>query len=411
MNLITNPYYDTSTKNFYKRWKKNIDNLKDSLSGLLDSKFQALLILPPKKDYIDKNDADEKLTKFDKRCQICIILSDLKGRNIEAKENKITEKIIQLFVKNNIDKNLVRYMFVNELWQECLDKNYFFILRVSHCFILYDNNLHLISTFITSIHLKNYVIGKFSKYVLCFCFAGSAVKGTYRSGSDLDLFIVIDDTDVKSMSLSEIDDRLRKKILTKSIEISKKFCIEYKLNIQIYLLTYYWECLRDCNPIIYTLLRDGIPLYDKDVFTVWKLLLERGFFKPSDESIEKHIDLAKRSWNNILPLVREITIDNLYYTLLNNAQAALMLKGIPPTTPQETPAIFFSMFKDPPYEFPSSDYKTLMEIISLRKKIGHGKQKFISFDSFIKLYKKINQAKFSFIKLNKTLIKEKNNKK
>ena len=35
------------------------------------------------------------------------------------------------------------------------------------------------------------------------------------------------------------------------------------LNVQVYLLTEFWEKVKDAEPVIFTFIRDGVPLYDR----------------------------------------------------------------------------------------------------------------------------------------------------
>jgi mannose/fructose/N-acetylgalactosamine-specific phosphotransferase system component IIB len=73
----------------------------------------------------------------------------------------------------------------------------------------------------------------------------------------------------------ELKEKIRKIVLGMAAEISKKF------NCQTYLLTEFWEYVRDANPVIFTLLRDGVPLIDKGLFAPWRLLLRMGRIKPT----------------------------------------------------------------------------------------------------------------------------------
>ena len=65
--------------------------------------------------------------------------------------------------------------------------------------------------------------------------------------------------------------------------------VKNKLSPNIYLLTEFWEGVKDANPIFYTFLRDGVPLYDRGGFLPWKLLLRMGKIKPTPESIDMFI--------------------------------------------------------------------------------------------------------------------------
>ena len=138
---------------------------------------------------------------------------------------------------------------------------------------------------IAEVH-KTMVLKKFEKYILSYVLAGSLTQGRATATSDIDVWIVIDDTDVKKMSRIELKDKLRGIIIGMGIEAGELTGIKNKLNIQVYILTDFWESLKEANPIIFTLLRDGVPFYDRGIFMPWKQLLRMGHIKPSREAID-----------------------------------------------------------------------------------------------------------------------------
>ncbi len=66
---------------------------------------------------------------------------------------------------------------------------------------LYDTGI-LGALRVTEIH-KSLVLQKFEKYIVSYCIGGSLVRGDTIQTSDVDVFIIINDTDVKRMPRRE----------------------------------------------------------------------------------------------------------------------------------------------------------------------------------------------------------------
>jgi len=76
----------------------------------------------------------------------------------------------------------------------------------------------------------------------------------------------------------------------------------------------------------------------------WKLLLKMGKIRPSQEAIEMQMDIGERLVERTRFKLLSIVGEDLYYALLNTAQAALMLYGIAPPTPKETIELLDKIF-------------------------------------------------------------------
>ena len=74
----------------------------------------------------------------------------------------------------------------------------------------------------------------------------------------------------------ELKDKLRNIIYSYVMQAKELAGVQNELHVQVWLLTEFWEGVRDANPVFYTFLRDGYPLYDRGGFLPWKLLLKMG---------------------------------------------------------------------------------------------------------------------------------------
>ena len=284
--------------------------------------------------------------------------------------------IISKFAED-IDKNLIpQSILLTDLWQNCYDAKYDLNRLISLSAPIYDTGM-LAAVKISEIH-KSMVIKKFEKYILSYVLAGSLTQGRATHSSDIDVWIVIDDTDVKKMSRAELKDKLRAIIIGMGAEAGEMTGIRNKLNIQVYILTDFWESLKEANPIIFTLLRDGVPFYDRGIFMPWKQLLRMGRIKPSREAIDLFMSTGEQSISRIKLRLKDMGMEDTYYAILTPSQAALMLYGMPPPTPRETPEVMEEIFVKKEKLLEPEYVKILKDNVELRKKIEHGEKKELS---------------------------------
>ena len=159
------------------------------------------------------------------------------------------------------------------------------------------------------------VIKKFEKYVLSYVAAGSLFRG--EKSRDIDVFIVVDDTDVKRMDRFELKDKLRAIILGMGMDAEEITGVKKLFHVQVYILTDFWDSIKDANPVIFTFLRDGVPLYDRGLFMPWKLLLKMGRIKPSMEAIDVQMDIGEKLLERAKKRLLGIAAEDIYYTTLN----------------------------------------------------------------------------------------------
>ncbi|MDO8556726.1 MAG: hypothetical protein Q7R96_06160, partial [Nanoarchaeota archaeon] len=211
----------------------------------------------------------------------------------------------------------------------------------------------------------------FEKYVVSYVAVGSMFRGDAKS-NDIDVAVIIDDTDVKKMSRAELRDKLGAIIRSMGYEASAITGVKKSFHIQVYILTDYWESIKEANPVIFTFLRDGVPLYDRGTFMPWKLLLEMGRIKPSPEAIDMFMDMGMRLISRAKGRLVGIVAEDIYYAALNPSQAALMLYGIPPPTPKETVKLLEEIFVNKEKILEKKYVDTLEKIRKYYKDIEHG---------------------------------------
>ena len=329
----------------------------------------------------------------------------------DKKTRKMTIAIINNMNKNKkIDikkfKN-VEFLTLSNLWQILFDGKYELVMDLVglgqlKSEVLYDYGI--IDTLKNAFILKDKVVKYFKKYVVSFILFGSWTRGEAKKDSDIDIAIIIDDTDIKTMAREEARGRIWKIIGGMAAEIGKKF------NIQVYLLTSFWDGIKEAHPVFFTLLRDGVPLYDRGLFNPWRILLKTGKIRPTPESINSFLKSGDMLRKSVKKDLTEMVIERLYYSLVNLGQAALMFIGIAPPVYSEVPKLLEDNFTkkgllDKKYP------RWISEIITTRKNVEHGKTKELNgkdVDDWIERSKEFENAiKDLFNKLNEEVIEKK----
>lgn len=327
--------------------------------------------------YIDAGiKKNEKLEEEDKeKINLLILVNEKNQKTMMELKHNVTKSVIEIAKK--IDSNfLIKVKLVFEIKEDCFDARYEFLQLISLGAIFYDPNEFLAALKVSEIH-KNMVIKKFDKYIFSYIAAGSLFRGDKKS-FDIDVYIIVDDTDVKRMSRYELKERLRGIILSYGAEAARIAGVKKQFHVQTYILTDFWEAVKDAHPVMFTFIRDGVPLYDRGLFTPWRLLLKMGKIRPSPEAIEMQMDVGEKMLSRTRFKLLSIVGEDLYYAILNPAQAALMLYGVNPPTPVETINLMRDIFVKREKIFDEKHVKLLDDVRKFYKGIEHGKLKEVS---------------------------------
>jgi predicted nucleotidyltransferase/uncharacterized protein (UPF0332 family) len=218
---------------------------------------------------------------------------------------------------------------------------------------------------------KALVLQKFDKYIVSYVVGGSLVRGEASKTSDADIFVIINDTDVKRMPRVELRERLRSMIAGTHLQEAMALAgVKNTLHIQTYLLTDFWDSVKDAHPVIFTFIRDGIALYDRGTFLPWKALLKMGRLRPSPESIDMFMKTAEKTRDMADKRLIEVMMD-IYYSVLNPSQALIMLYGSPPPTHKETPKLMEDIFVKKEKMLNKSDIKIVDSVVKEFKNYEH----------------------------------------
>ena len=190
--------------------------------------------------------------------------------------------------------------------------------------------------------------GELIKSVLIF---GSSVKGTIVKGSDVDVWVIVDDTSTKaSEDLNSIIDHIH--LIAGQLK---------DLHVQVHTLTEFWQSIRIGSPEFSNFLRYGLAIYDTGFIKPIQRMLQMGLIPPSDETISLKARSSITRHRKIKQEIKLIIFD-LRYTMLDIVQAVAM-----------------HYFKETP------DYKKAPEILQKLVKQKKLEKKYV--DLFVKLDK------------------------
>jgi len=351
----------------FDKIKAKLENLRKNIIKKY-SFTMALGLLPgPAAPLFEEDEAIPKEVCDTKPLYLMIIIPEEQYKNIP----KIKPEIIK-FIKETGENIWVLIKTPVDLWNYGLDSKFEFIDSISGSFPLHDNGF-LGALRVANIH-KSLVLRKFEKYVASYFIAGSLVRGTAGKDSDVDVFVVIDDTDVKRMPRLELLEKLRGIIYDYIREATALAGVKNILNVQVSLLTDFWQRVRDVEPVAFTFIRDGIPLYDRGTFIPWKLLLKMGRIKPSQEAIDLYMKQGEQTEDFVKRRLIDAMVDT-YYGVVTPTQAMVMLAGEGPEVPKNLVSQVKNIFVEREKIMNESDLKTLKKAVHLFKQYEYGKLK------------------------------------
>ena len=209
------------------------------------------------------------------------------------------------------------------------------------------------------------VYEKFQKSVKSVVLFGSTVKQSAIVGSDVDIIIIIDDVSIKwdqemiAWYREELDRILRANPYSKA------------LHLNTIKLSTWWEDLLKGDPIVINVLRYGEALIDLGgFFEPLKFLLIQGKIKPTPEAVYNalqraplHLERSRQSELN--------SVEGLYWTMVDAAQAALIAANVSPPSPEHIPVDLKQTFVDA--GMLNKKYVAwYRDLLILHKKIIHG---------------------------------------
>ncbi len=204
---------------------------------------------------------------------------------------------------------------------------------------------------------------KYGKQIKTIVMMGSVAREEFKPTSDIDIFVVIDDTNSKITP--ELHDKIDEDLEKIAEKISKNISVQPS-----YTLTEFWDYARVAHPIIYNFIKEGVSVYDVGFFEPVKKLLEMGRMPATREAIENYMEGAPKKIMRAKTVKLLMLAEDAYYAMLNTAQAVLMFMGLAPPVPSKAYDDVKKFLVEPGI-LPDEYAEWLREIIEIRKKIEH----------------------------------------
>ena len=193
-----------------KAIKSKLEKFQKRVLEKFDKYIVGISLLPPPKPEEQKPEDKEKIN-------VLVLVDDSDSRKMSKYELKDKLTAIINEIAKEVDKELIpQVVILSELWQNCYDGKYEMLQVMALSAPIFDRGM-LAAIKIAEIH-KTMILKKFEKYIVSYVLAGSLVQGRATPTSDIDVWIVIDDTDVKKMTRAELKDKLRAIIIGIGIE-------------------------------------------------------------------------------------------------------------------------------------------------------------------------------------------------
>jgi predicted nucleotidyltransferase len=352
---------------------KKATPFKKETVGKFKEQVVGMLVMPPKAD----KQLETKTGKLDENLDVLVILElrDIQELKKKLEKKQALEKKIKDIAKKKLKDHAVNVVLLEEIWDMCLKGKYDILNVLTMGQPLYDSGW-VGALRMTELH-KMRVLRKFEKYVVCYVLGGSMVRGEANEKSDVDTYIVIDDTDVTRMTSAELRQRLMGIIWGYAQEAAMAAGVKNVLNVQVYVLSDMWDSIKNAHPVIVTFLREGIPMYDRGMFAPWKQLLLKGKIKPTPEAITNYMKSGEQMVQKTEARLKEIAVEDFFWATCTPTQGALMLLGYPAPTPNHLASDMRKwLVKDKLIE---DKYVKIWErVLKMRKDIEHGTVKKVS---------------------------------
>lgn len=193
------------------------------------------------------------------------------------------------------------------------------------------------------------------KSVLIF---GSAVRGDATKGSDLDLFVILDDTATKSSEdLQKVNAHLH--LMANELK---------DLHVQTHTLTEFWQWIKVGSPELVNFLRYGLSIYDTGFIKPVQRMLNMGLIPPSEETIILKARTADTRYRRVVLDIKSMIFD-LRYSVLDIIQAVVMHHYKATPDYKKAPEYMEKLVKEKQLE--KSYIDKFKELDALWKKIDH----------------------------------------
>lgn len=198
---------------------------------------------------------------------------------------------------------------------------------------------------------------------------GSFARGDYQPFSDIDVMVVLDDSEQMPMPQA-----LRTKVDAKLHEIARR--IDPMLHCHTYVTSEFWDKFISKEYTFIHFLREGTAIHDVGFFRPVKRLLLSGNVLPSREAVLKQLDLSKKVFTDINKQMRA-SAELLFRAVSWSANGTIMALDKPPARPKEIGNAMHKLLVQPKL-IEKKYIETYLEIFLTHKHLEHNEKDSIS---------------------------------
>lgn len=232
------------------------------------------------------------------------------------------------------------------------------------------------------------VVKKYNQIIKAIVVFGSVARKeqTFTSKSDIDCVVIIDDTAVRLSG--EQREKLDYEIQNMARDADKRISIQ-----PVWLLTEFWQMIREQSPLAYSVLREGFALYDTGFFIPLCKLYDMGKFPATKEAAYIKLENVPKRIKRAETAKAYIVFEDLFYAMLEASQAVLMFIGKEPPGVRASPsAVKKHLVEEGLLEDKWADM--LENVVKFHKAVEHGEIKTITgaeLDEWIEKAKKYTE--------------------
>lgn len=220
---------------------------------------------------------------------------------------------------------------------------------------------------------------KFGKYIRTVLISGSITRSDFVGGSDVDVYVIFDDTATDKMFTPE----MREGLYNQLCEMAAKLGKEPHVHVQLATVTEFIDGIRTANPIIFNFVRSGRAILDTGFFEPLKRMLYMGLIKPGKETVIQTFEAA-REYLDKVRTYHEWSVERMYKAVTWSANSMLMASGREP--------VGVDFMADAMGELVTSQViepelvKTLRDVVELQRLIEGGKAGDLKFETIADYY-------------------------
>ncbi len=208
---------------------------------------------------------------------------------------------------------------------------------------------------------KDKILDLFKGYIKAVIVWGSITRGDYTGKSDVDIYIIFDDTKFPLKKFEEIRSKIDNDIF------SAASSIDPRLHPQpILALTEFIKGIRYTHPLFFNIIREGYAIYDTGFFIPMRKLLELGEFPTTPEAAHMRIDSVPKRVERVKNVKLYMIAEDMYYAMLDAAQAVLMYVGVGPPAPKIAASVLREHLVKP--GLLEEEYAKMLEDITIFRK-------------------------------------------